>query len=241
MTIERRCRSGRFPVFLVMLAIMSVASANLMAQTVFVTNYANHVPFLTGWDSPESAVHSASPPVALVGGVSESSQSGRTGTNTATPAVSTFVAADTTRFEFPDGQIVDVPMPLDTMVIAATDREEQFQRSRAAGIEVSVRFDNRIDVLSGTADRLVFSLALDTHSANLFEVDIEQSTELSLTGERLLLSTVQWTGDTEDSHHRYGLLTISAPTFASGEELRGRLELRLRNVGRSDRVFEWTL
>lgn len=125
--------------------------------------------------------------------------------------------------------------------VAATDQEEQFQTHRGMGIEVSARFDNRAGVLAGTADRLLFSLALDTHSTNLFAIDIEASTEVFLDGERLVLSAVQWEGDTENSHHRYGLLTIRSPALPPDGKPGETLELRLRNAGRSDRSFEWTL
>ncbi len=135
--------------------------------------------------------------------------------------------------------LATMAIPVDS--VEATDQEEQFQTSRAVGIEVSARFDNRTDVRSGTADRLLFSLALDTHSINLFAIDIEQSTEVYLDGEQLTLTEVRWEGDTENSHHRYGWLTVRTPTLAPGEKKNGTLELRLRDAGRSDRIFEWTL
>lgn len=125
--------------------------------------------------------------------------------------------------------------------ISAVDRDAQFQTSRGAGIEVSARFDNRTDVLSGSADRFHFSLALDTHATDLFAIDIEASTELYYGGERLTLSEVTWEGETENSHHRYGLLTVRAPEFFSVMGRTGPLEFRLRNVGRSDRSFKWAL
>ncbi len=125
--------------------------------------------------------------------------------------------------------------------VAAGEQGEQFQITRGGGIEVSARLDNREAVSSGTADRITFSLALDTHSVNLFAIDLEQSAELYLDGERLPLSDIEWKGDREDSHHRYGWLSVGVPLLQATENVGGTLELRLRNVGRSDRAFEWTL
>lgn len=130
---------------------------------------------------------------------------------------------------------------LSIVSLAAIDREEPFQTSRAAGIELSARFDNRADVRSGTTDRLVFSVTLDTHSTDLFAIDIEESAAVYLNGNRLVLADVQWDGDSENSHHRSGTLSVRVPPLPPGEERHGTLELRIRNVGRSDRVFEWVL
>jgi len=39
---------------------------------------------------------------------------------------------------------------------------------------------------------------------------LEQSAELYLNGDQLPLSDIEWKGDREDSHHRYGWLTTGA-------------------------------
>lgn len=84
-------------------------------------------------------------------------------------------------------------------------------------------------------DRLRFKLVLDTHSVALDAIDLPGSAvvETSLGGK--VPGAARWTGGSESSHHRDGVLEVNAPSLVGVAWVR----LSLRGIAGVDRSFEW--
>ena len=123
---------------------------------------------------------------------------------------------------------------------SASNPEDEVQISRAAAIDMGVRFDNVEHVRAGEAEVLVFSMSLDTHVVNLFRFDLETLVAVYLDGEPLEADGIRWTAESETSHHRFGTLHVPIPARLQGTPIGGEIELRIRDVGTEQRVFSWT-
>ena len=132
-------------------------------------------------------------------------------------------------------------MPEGTMGSAELSEEALTRTSMEAGIAVDVTFLNPLLPPEETEGKLVFRVALNTHSGDLLQYDLTKLAVLR-TGEGLTVEGgFVWEPESESGHHRMGLLTVSAtvdgqPLITEGTEF---LELELKDIGVPSRVFRW--
>lgn len=123
---------------------------------------------------------------------------------------------------------------------AALSEAELMRTSEAAGITVKVTFLNPL--LKPEAEKLIFKVALDTHTVDLSQLDLTKLAVLR-TGEGVVVNKgFTWEPESESSHHRAGLLKLDA-TF-EGKPLITKdtkyIELEMKEVGVPSRIFKWT-
>ena len=98
-------------------------------------------------------------------------------------------------------QHVNVPRRLVTALIigllavafaSATDVENQARFSRGGGIDVAARFVNLEAVRSGGTEELRFAINMDTHTVNLFGIDMDAVAEFYADDRRLETVSIRW-------------------------------------------------
>ncbi len=139
-----------------------------------------------------------------------------------------------------NAQPAEQPMsPPSTML----DRNSLKRVTTDAELSIASTFMNPLSKPESLGGILVFHLVLDTHSANLMQYNLETSAVIR-TSEGLTLSDgMIWVPLKEESHHREGLLI--ANSGADGKpvitEKTARIELELKKIGSSPRLFQWEL
>lgn len=123
----------------------------------------------------------------------------------------------------------------------ALTEEALTRTSGEAGIVVDVTFLNPLLSPEETEGRLVFQVALNTHSGDLLQYDLTRLVVVRTSEGLVVEEGFAWEPESESSHHRMGLLTVSAtrsgrPLITEGTEF---LELELRGIGVPSRVFRW--
>ncbi len=89
--------------------------------------------------------------------------------------------------------------------------------------------------IASPGNRWEFSIALDTHSADLGD-DLTQSATL-MTGDGRTFKPVSWLGAAPGGHHREGVLAFDVPAPRPGV-----IELRIDRPGEpAPRTFRWQL
>jgi hypothetical protein len=118
---------------------------------------------------------------------------------------------------------------------------ELTRTSSEAGITVAVTFLNPLLPPEETEGKLIFKVALDTHTGDLLQYDLTKLVVLR-TGEGLIVEEgFVWEPESESSHHRRGRLIV--PATVDGQPLitpeTSFLELELREIGVPKRLFRW--
>jgi hypothetical protein len=115
--------------------------------------------------------------------------------------------------------------------------------SREAGIEVSATYMNLLMAPEETGGRLIFKLALNTHSGNLLQFDLTKLAVLHTSEGISVDKGFIWEPLSESGHHRLGYLEVGATL--NGRPLIGLntqyIELELKGIGTPSRVFKWEL
>ncbi len=113
--------------------------------------------------------------------------------------------------------------------------------SQAAGITVTVTFVNPLLKPEEVNGRLVFKVALDTHTVDLLQFDLTKLAVLRTSDGTVVNTGFTWEPESESSHHRSGLLKLEATT--EGKPLISKetkyIELELKDIGVSSRLFQW--
>lgn len=122
---------------------------------------------------------------------------------------------------------------------AALSEAELMRTSEAAGITVKVTFLNPL--LKPEAGKLIFKVALDTHTVDLSRFDLTKLAVLRTSEGVVVNKGFTWEPESESSHHRAGLLKLDA-TF-EGKPLITKetryIELELKEIGVPSRLFKW--
>lgn len=110
-----------------------------------------------------------------------------------------------------------------------------------AGITVAVTFMNPLLKPEETAGKLIFKVALDTHTVDLSQFDLTKLAVLRTSEGVVVNKGFTWEPESESSHHRAGLLKLDA-TF-EGKPLITKetryIELELKEIGVPSRLFKW--
>ena len=110
-----------------------------------------------------------------------------------------------------------------------------------ASIDVSVAFMNPLLKPEEINGKLVFKVALDTHSVDLTQFDLTKLATLRTSDGKTVTTGFTWEPQSESSHHRLGLLKVDATL--DGKPLITKetkfLELELKNIGTPSRLFKW--
>lgn len=109
------------------------------------------------------------------------------------------------------------------------------------GIKVDATFLNPLLKPEEAAGKLVFKIALDTHSGDLMAYDLTKLAVLRTSEGLTAEKSFTWEPQSESSHHRVGLLKLDAlakgkPVIAQATEY---IELELRAIGMPSRLFKW--
>ncbi len=113
--------------------------------------------------------------------------------------------------------------------------------SQAEGITVAVTFMNPLLKPEEMNGKLVFKVALDTHTVDLSQFDLTKLAVLRTSEGVTVSEGFSWEPESESGHHRKGVLKV-ADTL-NGAPLITRetkwLELELKEIGTPSRVFRW--
>ncbi len=110
-----------------------------------------------------------------------------------------------------------------------------------AAITVAATFLNPLLKPEEVNGKLVFKLALDTHSADLMSYDLTKMAVLRNSEGLAVEQGFTWEPQEESSHHRAGLLRVDASV--GGKPLITQdtkyIELELKGLGIPSRLFKW--
>jgi hypothetical protein len=110
---------------------------------------------------------------------------------------------------------------------------EATRATDAAAVTASALLRNALEHCA--KPELTFGLVFDTHSVVLLGLDIPAAARVQTSAGAMLSGGFVWTPGSESSHHRDGLLTVTAPPLAGVTWLR----LTVVGVAGVDRAFEW--
>ncbi|OGF56550.1 MAG: hypothetical protein A2Z21_06225 [Candidatus Fraserbacteria bacterium RBG_16_55_9] len=109
------------------------------------------------------------------------------------------------------------------------------------GIKVDATFLNPLLKPEEAAGKLVFKIALDTHSGDLMAYDLTKLAVLHTSEGLAVEKSFTWEPQSESSHHRVGLLKLDA--LAQGKPIIARateyIELELKGIGMTSLLFKW--
>jgi hypothetical protein len=113
--------------------------------------------------------------------------------------------------------------------------------SQAEGITVAVTFMNPLLKPEESAGKLIFKIALDTHTVDLSQFDLTKLAVLRTSEGVTISEGFIWEPESESGHHRKGMLKAAdtvggAPIITQETQW---LELELKEVGMLSRVFRW--
>jgi len=113
--------------------------------------------------------------------------------------------------------------------------------SMGDGIRVDATFLNPLLKPQEAAGKLVFKIALDTHSGDLMAYDLTKRAVLRTSEGLAVEKSFTWEPQSESSHHRVGLLRVVAlaegkPIITQGTTY---MELELKAIGTPSRLFKW--
>ncbi len=113
--------------------------------------------------------------------------------------------------------------------------------SQGAGITVAVTFMNPLLKPEEAQGRLVFKVALDTHTGDLSQFDLTKLAVLRTSEGAVVDTGFTWEPESESSHHRMGLLKLDGtvegkPLITHNTEY---IELELKEIGIPSRLFKW--
>jgi hypothetical protein len=115
------------------------------------------------------------------------------------------------------------------------------QTTSGAAIDVSIAFMNPLLKSEETNGKLVFKVALNTHSVDLTQFDLTKLVVLRTSDGTVVAKNFSWEPQSESSHHRLGLLKVDATV--DGKALITKetkfLELELKGIGTPSRLFKW--
>jgi hypothetical protein len=113
--------------------------------------------------------------------------------------------------------------------------------SQAAGITVAVTFMNPLLKPEEVNGKLVFKVALDTHTVDLSQFDLTKLAVLRTSEGKVIADGFSWEPESESSHHRSGLLKLAATTEGTLLITPGTnyIELELKEIGVPSRLFKW--
>lgn len=110
-----------------------------------------------------------------------------------------------------------------------------------ANITVKVTFMNPLMKPEETAGKLLFKMALDTHSGDLMQYDLTKLAMLHTSEGLMVDKGFTWEPQSESGHHRLGLLKVNA--VVDGKPVITKetksIELHLKDIGVPARVFKW--
>jgi len=132
--------------------------------------------------------------------------------------------------------------PFPSPTVSGELTEEALTRtSREAGIAVDVTFLNPLLPPEEAEGKLVFRVALNTHSGDLLQYDLTQLAVLRTSEGLVVEEGFAWEPESESGHHRMGLLSVGATV--DGQPLLTEetqyIELELKGIGVPSRVFRW--
>ncbi len=139
----------------------------------------------------------------------------------------------------PAGQ--PTPTPSAPAQTAAPTEADLARTSQGAGITVTVTFMNPLLTPEETAGKLVFKVALDTHTGDLSQLDLTKLAVLRTSEGAVVNQGFTWEPLSESSHHRLGLLKLEA-TFQGAPLITKDtkyIELELQEIGVPSRLFKW--
>ncbi len=112
-----------------------------------------------------------------------------------------------------------------------------------AGIEVSATYMNPLLEPEEAGGKLIFKVALNTHSGNLLQFDLTELAVLRTSEGFIIDEGFIWEALSESGHHRLGYLEVEA--VRDGRPLIGPetqyIELELKGIGIPSRTFKWEL
>jgi hypothetical protein len=103
----------------------------------------------------------------------------------------------------------------------------------AASVTTSATLLNALE--NCEKEELEIRLVLDTHTVDLLSYDIVAEASVNTSNGAIVDEGFAWEGGSESSHHRDGILRVTAPSLAGAAWLR----LTLPGVAGVDRIFEW--
>lgn len=110
-----------------------------------------------------------------------------------------------------------------------------------ANITVKVTFMNPLLKPEEIAGKLIFKIALDTHSGDLMQYDLTKLAMLHTSEGLVVEKGFTWEPQNESGHHRLGLLKVNATM--DGKPLINKetksIELHLKEIGAPMRLFKW--
>lgn len=130
------------------------------------------------------------------------------------------------------------PAPTQTPGLTETDLT---RASEAASITVAVTFMNPLLKAEETAGKLVFKVALDTHTVDLSGFDMLKLAVLRTSEGVVVSQGFSWEPINESGHHRLGLLKLDGTVEGKPlitQETR-YIELELKELGALPRFFRW--
>nr|BAL59422.1 hypothetical conserved protein [Candidatus Acetothermum autotrophicum] len=134
-----------------------------------------------------------------------------------------------------------VTQPAPSAPTQALTEADLTRTSQAEGITVAVTFMNPLLKPEEVNGKLVFKVALDTHTVDLSQFDLTKLAVLRTSEGVTVSEGFSWEPESESGHHRKGVLKV-ADTL-NGAPLITRetkwLELELKEIGMPSRVFRW--
>lgn len=111
-------------------------------------------------------------------------------------------------------------------------RAQQAGEPAAKAVLGPITLQASLDRSAGTAETLVFRIVLDTHSADLSRIAVDQQVVLRAGGAEV--RPLAWKVTTDSGHHVEGVLTFPAKTGTGSAVLDGNAreaELVIRRIG----------
>ncbi|MHB8947167.1 MAG: hypothetical protein ACYC6I_11610 [Bacillota bacterium] len=117
--------------------------------------------------------------------------------------------------------------------------DELARLSEGGNVEVSAVF---LNPLRPEEKDLAFEIFFTTHSGSVADSKLEDLATVTTDSGEKLAKDFSWTAESDDAHHRYGILRVKALT-ADGKPVitasTGQLTLELRDIGGIKRTFTW--
>lgn len=133
------------------------------------------------------------------------------------------------------------PTPTAPAQTTAPTEADLTRTSQGAGITVTVTFMNPLLKPEEVNGKLVFKVALDTHTVDLSQFDLTKLAVLHTSEGTVVNTGFVWEPESESSHHRMGLLKLEATS--EGKSLISKetqyIELELKDIGVPSRLFKW--
>lgn len=120
--------------------------------------------------------------------------------------------------------------------------EDLTRTSKGASIDVIVIFMNPLMKPEESKDQLRFKITLDTHSVDLMQYDLTKLAVVRTSTGVSVESGFRWEAGSESSHHRSGILKLANQLDGKAlfDESTEYVELELKEIGVSSRIFKWT-